>query len=289
MFENLYDSMKTMMERGCVTKKYIRNALETCWKLFLDRHSESGEVFNTLMFMEFLRTLVHEDDWPVFEQVHRHYGHIDEYGYNTRYVDETPVALQLRPRPDWHVPPTTPEEEMIMPVLENITPTRVDDPLEATKTRRPPPVPSTYCIPDEPDMDPEEQYGDDEMAQDEFTDDRGTGHVGVMEVDTDSVISACDVTPLPHLVPLPSSADASSRQDPNKTHQVHGVVSNNGGPRQIIAQESFHPPPHETAPFPPPMPPMHWVTDEFDRVPEEQRGGMDPDDDEMAAMMEMNW
>jgi hypothetical protein len=216
LYETLYDRIKTMIQRGCVTKKNIRNALDKCYKLFLDRHADTDETFNTLMFMDFIHSLVHEDDWPIFKEVHRQYGLIDRYADNTRDVDETIVPLPLRPRPDWHVPP-------------------VQDDVDAP-------------------------HDDVAMTQSQ-----------------DAV-----TTPFPHLASRPSAADANSfvtvqRLDPDKTHKGHVVVSNNGGPRQVVTLGSFHPPPRETAAQihepPPALPSMHWETDE-------------PDEDEMEAAWE---
>jgi hypothetical protein len=229
MYEVLYDKNRFLNKHGMLTKGELRDALTESYRMYLDRHAHRKKSLNTRAFLLYMRSLLHEDDLPIYEQVHQDYAVTKCYTDNAGAVGETIVRVPVMQRPDTHVAPA-----------------------------------------EAPPAEDDAQSPDDAITH-RFNEAMGK-------------IAATRITSRP-----PSAADASSRLDPDKTHQGHVVVSNNGGPRQVIALESFHPPPHETAPFPPPMPPMHWVTDEFDRVPEEQRGGMDPDDDEMAAMKEMNW
>jgi hypothetical protein len=157
LYGHLYDNFETLINGGFLKKVHVRDALKTCYQLYLDRNASSGQVLSTDTFILFLRTVVDESDWPVFQEVHRQYARTNFYGYNAVDVDETIVTLSGRRRPNTQGAP-----------LEVATTSRV--PRAATITRvptsRPPPVPSTHCIPEEENR-MESYYGEtdeDEMA-----------------------------------------------------------------------------------------------------------------------------
>jgi hypothetical protein len=253
LYERMYDNLETLSTDGILKKVHIRDALKDCYQLYLDRHAHRKQILSTDTFIRFVRSFVHEDDWPVFEEVHRQYAQTNFYGYNTVAVDDTIVKLPARRRPDAHVPPTPfqpTKEEVGISVPANI-PRGIDGATKTTTTRRPPSVPSTCRNHEQPDTDPtkEELTAMMEMVEHEVNDDGDAGHVDAMEVDDDKVASVGDVMSLPRhaTITLPSSTDASSfatvqRLDPEKTHEGHVVVSNNGGPRRVIPLEHFHPP-----------------------------------------------
>jgi hypothetical protein len=265
----VFNRVRRTNNAGRLMMSHIVSVMTECFDLYLRREQEADEFIDTDMFMTYLQTIVPCEDWHVYEAAHKEYARPDGYAYHHAMEDSTPVTLIKTDMPDqenYEVPHDPAPEGW----------TGIDEGEEEIDAER-----------------GENGDGDDafnetfEMVQDEFTDDRGAGHVGVMEVDAVKIVSADGVTPLACIAPLtlPSSADANSfvtvqRLDPDKTHKGHVVVSNNGGPRHVTTLESFHPPPHETAPChshqPPPMPPMHWVTGE-------------PDEDEMEAAWENDY
>jgi hypothetical protein len=122
-------------------KVHIRDALAKCYNMYLDRFSENGRVtFCTDTFLIYLESLLHEDDLPIYEQVHRDYSRITCYGKNTMAVDETMVRVPVMQRPDTHVAPVEKIQEMDPPKQEAAAP-----------AQQPLPTPPTSWETDEPD------------------------------------------------------------------------------------------------------------------------------------------
>ena len=166
LYETLYDRNKMLNDSGLLTKVHVRDSMEACYKLYLDRLAYKKQNLSTEIFMLFMRSLVHEDDWPIYEEVHRDYGHVKGYFYNTRAVDETHIRLPACKRPPTHVPPTTLEsiadptgDEMVPEVDSTRFQVHIQPPLadpQTTKSLRPPPVPSTHCVYKEEEKEEEE-------------------------------------------------------------------------------------------------------------------------------------
>ena len=86
-------------------KKAVRDDLQKCYNLWLDRNEHKKQNLTTGLWLMYLQSLVHPDDYPVFAEVHRDYCYYAGYQYNTPMVGSTIVHLPAcRPPPGYEAP-----------------------------------------------------------------------------------------------------------------------------------------------------------------------------------------
>jgi hypothetical protein len=153
LYKVLYDKNRFLNEQGMLTKFELRDALDESYRMYLDRFAHSEQNLNTRTFLLYLRSLLHESDVRVYEQVHRDYANTKAYVYNTVAVGETIVRVPVMQRPDWHrEDENSPDSDDMSHVLSTIL--RTTPETSPTITCRPPPIPSTHFVhePDEEDF-----------------------------------------------------------------------------------------------------------------------------------------
>jgi hypothetical protein len=113
MYGVLYDKNRFLNKHGMLTKGELRDALAESYRMYLDRYAHGRKNLNTRTFLLYLRSILHKDDLPIYEQVHRDYAVTKRYVSNTVAVGETIISVPVMERPDTHMvaPVEDPPEE----------------------------------------------------------------------------------------------------------------------------------------------------------------------------------
>ena len=109
LYTILYYRNRTINAANQLCKKAVRDDLQKCYHLWLDRNAHKKQNLTTGLWLIFLQSLVHPADYPIFEEVHRDYSYYAGYQYNTPMVGNTIVHLPACRPPDGYVPPRDPE------------------------------------------------------------------------------------------------------------------------------------------------------------------------------------
>jgi hypothetical protein len=239
---NVFNRVRKVNNAGRLKMSHIVSIMKECFGLYLRREQEDDEFIDTDMFMDYFKTIIPREDWHVYKTAHNEYARPHCYVHYRAMTDSIPVTLLKTDMPDqekYEVPHD--------PAPEGWVEIDKDDNDEVPHN----PASEGWMEIDK-DEDDDEKQKDAEIDGNGDGNEDGNGQGGVDGDDAVKVVSAVDVTP--PSVTIPSSANANlftclQRMDPGKTHKGHVVVSNNGGPMQVM--------PIETAPF-------HRMTNEID-------------------------
>jgi hypothetical protein len=106
LFKILYDRLEHANKSGCLRQHDVRDSLARAYNLYVRRHEI---IACHELFLDHLRDLLHKDDYPVYEAVHKKYMKQKGYAKVGNRV-ETIVRVPVMQRP------TKPEHAPVEPV-----------------------------------------------------------------------------------------------------------------------------------------------------------------------------
>ena len=105
LYTILYYRNRMLNATNQLCKKAVRDDLQKCYNLWLDRNEHKNQNLTTGLWLMYLQSLVHPEDYAVFEAVHRDYCYYAGYQYNTPMVGSTIVHLPACRPPDGYQAP----------------------------------------------------------------------------------------------------------------------------------------------------------------------------------------